>query len=317
MLNEPLVSVIIPNFNHEIYLKQRIESVLDQTFTDFELIILDDHSTDNSRAIIETYRSNHKIKHIIYNDANSGSPFIQWKKGIELALGKYIWIAESDDYSDPAFLETVTASMEKEPAAVICYTDSNIVENGKVDETANPSYYYNKLFASTRWFENFVNDGIDELINYMGGFCTIINASGCVFLKSAFPLKSKALDKFKYCGDWFTWIEMLGGGKIIYLKKPLNYFRIHANSTVNQFAKIKKAKELYQCLTRARELTKGKSVIPNETLENFLYLWAHNSLYFFLRNFRFSLFMMHARLDKHFIVKIKRLSKGYFKLKFS
>jgi len=96
----PTVSVIIPNYNYESYLKQRIETVLNQTYQNFEVIILDDHSSDNSRDIIETFRQNEKVTHIVYNQINSGSPFIQWVKGIELAIGKYIWIAESDDYSD-------------------------------------------------------------------------------------------------------------------------------------------------------------------------------------------------------------------------
>src|SRR5476649_961009 len=100
-----MVSVIIPNYNHEPYLEQRINSVLNQTYKNIEVIILDDNSTDSSRQVIERYRADTQIKHIVYNHTNSGSPFIQWKKGIDLAKGKYIWMAESDDYSDLTFLE--------------------------------------------------------------------------------------------------------------------------------------------------------------------------------------------------------------------
>jgi glycosyltransferase involved in cell wall biosynthesis len=66
----PEVSVIIPNYNHGKYLKQRIDSVLNQTYQHFELIILDDCSTDDSVAIIEAYRGHRKVKKIIYNDKN-------------------------------------------------------------------------------------------------------------------------------------------------------------------------------------------------------------------------------------------------------
>src|SRR5207342_1807970 len=100
------ISVIIPNYNHAFYLKQRIDSVIQQTYSDFEIIILDDASTDNSRDVIEKYRHYPKVKHIIYNESNSGSTFSQWQKGIELASGKYIWLAESDDVADSTFLET-------------------------------------------------------------------------------------------------------------------------------------------------------------------------------------------------------------------
>ena len=93
----PLVSVIIPNYNYARFLTERIDSVLSQTFQNFELIILDDCSTDNSREVIERYRSNPKVSHIIYNQSNTGSPFAQWEKGLSVARGKYIWVAEADD----------------------------------------------------------------------------------------------------------------------------------------------------------------------------------------------------------------------------
>ena len=101
----PTVSVIIPNYNHAPFLKQRIESVLNQSFQDFEMILIDDCSTDGSREIIESYRNNPHVSHIVYNDSNSGSAFLQWNKGIELAKGDWIWVAESDDYAEPTFLE--------------------------------------------------------------------------------------------------------------------------------------------------------------------------------------------------------------------
>lgn len=77
----PTVSVIVPNYCHAPYLEQRIESILQQTFQDFELILLDDCSTDGSREILERYRNHPKVSGIFYNERNSGSPFKQWKRG--------------------------------------------------------------------------------------------------------------------------------------------------------------------------------------------------------------------------------------------
>ena len=96
----PLVSVIIPNFNHAPYLEQRLESVFNQTYQNFEVIILDDHSTDNSMEIIMRYKDNPHVSHIIENDINSGKVFKQWNKGFHLAKGELIWIAESDDFCE-------------------------------------------------------------------------------------------------------------------------------------------------------------------------------------------------------------------------
>ena len=96
----PVVSVIIPNYNYALYLKKRIESILNQTYTDYELILLDDASTDNSVEILEKYKDNPHVSHILVNEKNSGSPFQQWAKGISLARGKWIWIAEADDVAE-------------------------------------------------------------------------------------------------------------------------------------------------------------------------------------------------------------------------
>ena len=86
----PLVSIIVPNYNHAKYLPARMDSILNQSFQDFEVIILDDCSTDNSRTVIESYRDCEKVTNIVYNEVNSGSPFIQWNKGVNLARGSLI-----------------------------------------------------------------------------------------------------------------------------------------------------------------------------------------------------------------------------------
>ena len=122
------VSVLIPNYNHAQFLKERIDSVLNQTHQDFEVIIMDDCSADNSKDIIESYRSNKKISHIVYNEINSGSTFKQWQKGIALAKGKYIWIAESDDVAAVSFLETTVAKMEQVPNAALFFCQSNCID---------------------------------------------------------------------------------------------------------------------------------------------------------------------------------------------
>src|SRR6185312_2167115 len=120
----PIVSVIVPNYNHAKFLDQRIDSIINQTYQQFELIILDDCSTDNSREIIEQYRMHPKVSKIVFNEVNSGSPFEQWEKGIGLATGEYIWIAESDDYADERFIESLMALIKIEPETGLAYCGS-------------------------------------------------------------------------------------------------------------------------------------------------------------------------------------------------
>src|ERR1700738_3854186 len=115
----PRVSVVIPNYNHARYLRQRVDSVLQQSYQDFEVILMDDCSTDDSRIVISEYANDPRIR-ISLNEKNSGSAFKQWNKGVGLARGEYVWIAESDDYADPHLLETLVSRLEAEPRAVFC-----------------------------------------------------------------------------------------------------------------------------------------------------------------------------------------------------
>src|SRR5580698_2020180 len=116
----PTVSVIIPNYNHARFLRRRIDSVLSQTFQDFEVILLDDCSTDESRSILALYSADPRVR-IEFNETNSGSTFKQWNKGVRLARGKYVWIAESDDYADARLLERLVAVLDNQPEATFAY----------------------------------------------------------------------------------------------------------------------------------------------------------------------------------------------------
>ena len=92
---------------------QRLESVYNQTYQDFEVILLDDCSNDDSVTILNTYAKHPKTSHVVFNDKNSGSPFKQWAKGLALAKGEFIWIAESDDVADLSFLEISVESLKE------------------------------------------------------------------------------------------------------------------------------------------------------------------------------------------------------------
>src|SRR5688572_17975438 len=125
----PLVSVIVPNYNHAPYLAQRIDSVLAQTCQEFELILLDDCSPDASREVMERYRDHPKVAQIVHNAHNSGSTFKQWDKGIALARGDYVWIAESDDWSEPTQLQVLLDGMRRDPDCVLSYCQTYVVND--------------------------------------------------------------------------------------------------------------------------------------------------------------------------------------------
>lgn len=216
--SSPAVSVIVPNFNHGSFLHQRIQSILNQTYQDFELILIDDRSTDESREILETYRNHQKTAHLVFNENNSGSPFLQWEKGMQLAKGRYIWIAESDDWANPQFLEKLVPLLDSNPSATLVCAGSEFVnETGEIIQDRS---LYRKSFK---------RQGVDELLNYMAFRNSIHNASAVVFRRSAMPAIN-AFDWMKYCGDWLFWGSIMKKGDFIFLNEKLNFFRRHPNN---------------------------------------------------------------------------------------
>lgn len=219
-MNNPLVSVIIPNYCHAQYLTQRIESVLNQTYQNFEIIILDDCSPDNgaSRAVIEKYRGNSHVSHIIYNDTNSGSTFKQWNKGVNLSKGEYCWIAESDDFCEPSFLETLVSQVLTYPNVSIAYCIPQFVDkNGTlirpVQESEVPEFIKGDDFVRTP-------------MSYTNA---VWNASAAIFKKEYVLEIDKCYMDYVAAGDRMFWSLLAKKGNVVYVPKRLSWFRQHGN----------------------------------------------------------------------------------------
>lgn len=212
----PEVSVIIPNYNHAKFLVQRIESVLNQTYQNFELIILDDCSADNSQQIILSYKNHPKISHTVFNETNSGGPFYQWERGINLAIGKYVWIAESDDWCEPSLLQELVDGIKKDSQCVISYCQMSCIVN---DNGIKWQSYHNCLSE--------VVESKTFIEKYLAVNVSIYNASMAIFKRSAFEFVSNDFTSFKFSGDRLFWIQIAQHGKIHISGKVLNYFRKH------------------------------------------------------------------------------------------
>jgi glycosyltransferase involved in cell wall biosynthesis len=215
-----IVSVIIPNYNHSKYLRQRVDSVLNQTYKDYELIILDDCSDDDSVKIIQEYVARKPDIITSFNTKNSGSSFSQWNYGVSLAKGKYVWIAESDDFAENTFLEKMTSVLQKCRNAGLVYCDSRII-----NEIKGITYYSSDL-----------RKNCPEILNRFSGIKyfldnPIINISSVLFRREVY-LKIGGADKsMLYCGDWFFYVKMIYNSDIYHINEPLNIFRLHSGST--------------------------------------------------------------------------------------
>ena len=268
----PKVSVIIPNYNHAPYLRQRIQSVLDQTFQDFDLTYLDDASSDESNAIFAEFDPQPRIK-AIYNDRNSGSPFKQWNKGVRDTQGEYIWIAESDDVADPNFLATLVPMLDDNPNVGLAYSQSCRIDSNNVVFEPTLRQWVEDLDPD-RWEHDFVASGIIECQKYLVIKCTIPNASAVLIRRSVYESIGGAEESLTLMGDWMTWIKMLLKSDVAFCSRPLNSFRTH-KSSVRSRTMLNGTAILENILIR-QELKDSISISPkvlSNVVEDSVYQW--------------------------------------------
>ncbi len=218
----PLVSVIIPNYNHARYLEQRLDSVFGQTYPNFEVIILDDCSTDNSLEVINRYKDNPHVSQVVVNEVNSGSTFKQWDKGISLAKGEIIWIAESDDWCELNLLEELVHAYLQNEHTVLAYNPTL-----QVDDDGN---FWNKIHEG----HNQYMSGKKYLRSYLSLFNYVMNASCAIFSRKAALQVSKAYQQLLGAGDYLFWVEIARQGRVAIVNKRLSYFCRHSGTVSNK-----------------------------------------------------------------------------------
>mgnify|MGYP006429063539 CR=1 FL=1 len=208
----PLISVYITNYNYARFLKKAIDSVLSQSFHDFELLIIDDGSTDDSKNIIEGYASNPKIK-IIYQH-NKGLNVTN-NIAIRAASGKYIIRLDADDYLVSNALEQMSGKLEANPELGMVF----------------PNYYYideKDQVTGEEVRHDFDNNKVSLLDQPAHGACTMI--------RTDFLNEIGGYDESFNCQDGYElWIKFTQRYEVSNLREPLFYYRKHgSNLTSNE-----------------------------------------------------------------------------------
>lgn len=227
----PKVSVIVPNYNHATYLRQRLDSIYAQDYGNLEVILLDDCSTDDSREILLEYARRHASNTTTcFNATNSGGVFNQWKKALELATGELVWIAESDDYCNPNYLSELVRFFRNE-AVMLAFSRTKFVE-GKG----------NVVWSTDELFHNCLGDLVGTpfirsahwLVNRAWGSKNVVpNVSSALFRHPGnMPLLSDAnWRSMRLCGDWIFYLHLIRGGLVAYSPATTNYYRQHQKGT--------------------------------------------------------------------------------------
>lgn len=215
-MNEtPLVSIALRSYNQKAFLKECIDSILKQTYSNYEIIIADDASTDGSDELIKKYATDYpeKIKPIL-NKKNKGHT-----KNLNLALfaskGKYIAIFDGDDLMLPEKLKLQVEFMEKNPNCNVSYHNTLFFE----DITGKKIGFSNNN-------KNSYTGGVKTMIKY-GMFNTNI---ACIIRSNVIPVHG-ADERISIASDWIFYVEcLINGGQILYIDKVLAHVRRHPNS---------------------------------------------------------------------------------------
>jgi hypothetical protein len=241
------VSVVVPNYNYENYLCKRLRSIIGQQYPIYEIVFLDDASSDNSIKLAEGLLSEYLgLTKIIVNDSNSGSVFKQWAKGITLSQGEYIWIAEADDSASPLMLPQLMASFIEDGQVVLSFCDSMFVDgNDEWQGFYSDAHIQYAHDSEVRGYFEGIYEGCLFTEQYLSLRNSIPNASAVVVKKSA--IKSECLSQlitFKTCGDWYFYITLLMEGKAACNTMPMNFFHRHSGVVTLNYDKQEHAKEM-------------------------------------------------------------------------
>ncbi len=226
----PHVSIIVPNYNHEKFLRERLESIYNQTYQDFDVILLDDASCDDSVLILREYRDKYpENTKLIVNEKNSGNVFLQWAKGLEEAQGDIVWIAESDDFCELDFLEKLLPSFRYQTVR-IAFAQSNFVKDGK--QIWSTQEYLADL-TELDWENNFIVSANDLVRHGFAIHNVIANVSSALF-RNFNGVSNRLLEVsagMKLSGDWIFYLDLIRGGTVAYSIDTVNYYRVHEAST--------------------------------------------------------------------------------------
>lgn len=235
---KPTVSVVLPSYNMAETLPVAIDSIVNQTYPDWELLVIDDGSSDKTGEALKPYINNYKIR-IIHNRKNIGL-VNSLNKGLKLARGKYIARLDADDFSFPDRLERQVELMEKEKLDLLAqqnYSRQNPEVINELDLVVRQNRpYQTSVFISAMnkdqdsekhqgiaALKSYPNDLIENLDSYDLGLKLLIRNAFChssVMLRKSFLNKNNLTytNKYKNAEDYELWLRMfLNGGKIAWL----------------------------------------------------------------------------------------------------
>lgn len=206
-MSAPAVSVLMPAYNREAYISDAIASVLAQSFTDFELVVVDDASSDRTRAIAESYAANDARVRVVWNEKNRGQ-FANRNYAASLARAPLLKFHDSDDVMYPHCLAVMVAAMNAAPVAAVGLSQGRSWPGGPCPMVLTPELAYAREFLGHGLFQ--------------------CGPGGSIIRREAY----EAVGGFRTAGihsDYLLWLDMARRFSFVLVPADLFWYREHAD----------------------------------------------------------------------------------------
>ena len=250
MLNPPAVSVLVPTYNYGRFLDEVLQSILDQTYTDYEVIIVDNDSTDNTEQVVKKYLSDSRFSYF-KNEKNLGVVG-NFNKCLSYAKGKYIKFLNADDKFHPEILEKFVKIMNEHPNVTLVTCDKQAFEGS--------TKLYILPFHNLQTGEKIILDTLNDY-NWLG------EPTSVMFRKS--DIKNRFDPKYKMNPDFDLWLRLLAIGDCYIIPEALAYVRFHSGQVTNNLRSNKfiPCFEEYQLCLTMKELNLVNKFTSEENIE--------------------------------------------------
>lgn len=200
------IAAIIPAYNSAHFLKDCIDSILQQTFPVAEIIVVDDGSTDDPRAVVETY-SDPRIRY--FRQKNGGLANAR-NTGVRETTSPWVGFLDADDRWEPRKLELQVKALQADPEAVLCYTGKLLAGPGELRSVA-PAEPVEKNWPKLRYQNT-------------------ITPSTVIIRRDALEAVGGFDDQLRACEDWDLWVRLGPKCRMVAVDEPVTWYRMTANS---------------------------------------------------------------------------------------
>jgi glycosyltransferase involved in cell wall biosynthesis len=220
-----LVSVVVASYNHARFLRRRMESLINQTYPQLEILVIDDCSPDNSVEVLQDYATHPQVR-LIFRNENGGWVSVS-NQGIEMSRGEYILFANCDDDCEPQMIERLIQALQVYPSAGLAFCRSLMVD--ELGRTMGDDYQIREPVFRERCQQDCFLPR-DEMRRFLMHSCVIPNLSAALIRRSCFDQVGLLSHDYKACSDWDLFFRIADRFDFAYVAEPLNHFRQHART---------------------------------------------------------------------------------------